>query len=331
MEDFTKLWMRITWYVKGFPMRMFKWTPDFRPEKESPLTPVWIHFEGLPLYLFDEEPLLSIANSIGQPLKIDHNNIKRVKLGQASVCVAMDVSKPVRDKVWVAFEEEDSEVMLEGFWQSVRYEHYPSYCPECGHLGHSEADCKRRDDVKGEVVETENLISGPEKEKQDTGENKQNSKPPFRRVSRRREKQPDEKKKGTTKAWVQRVFGAQVPVQTDANPFQALEQTTDQPERQDHMTLQNVLTAQVPDPIVASKNPFQALEQTADQPEQQEQPPLPVKSNILDGSFLPPPSLLTGYTMLHIPVCNDPPQVGRPEVKVIHNLYTRVTDRWITT
>ncbi|GAA0171394.1 hypothetical protein LIER_41147 [Lithospermum erythrorhizon] len=269
MEDFTRLWMRITWYVKGFPMRMFKWTPDFSPEKESPLTPVWIHFEGLPLYLFDDEPLLSIANSIGQPLKIDQNNIKRVKLGQASVCVAMDVSKPVRDKVWVAFEEEDSDVVLEGFWQSVSYDHYPSYCPECGHLGHSETVCKRREDPKEEVAKAEDSGSGPEKEKQATGERKETSNPPFRRVARRREKQLNEKDKGTTKAWVQKFF-----------------------------------SAQVPDAAVVNDNPFEALEQATDQPENHEHRTLLARTNILDASMLPPPSLLSGLTLIPIPVAD---------------------------
>ncbi|GAA0156709.1 hypothetical protein LIER_14136 [Lithospermum erythrorhizon] len=76
MEDYTRLWLRLTWYIKGFAMRLFKWTPEFTPQKESPLCPVWIHLPGLPLYLFEEEPLLSVANSIGKPLSIDSNNVK---------------------------------------------------------------------------------------------------------------------------------------------------------------------------------------------------------------------------------------------------------------
>ncbi|GAA0182301.1 hypothetical protein LIER_30354 [Lithospermum erythrorhizon] len=71
MEDFTRLWMRTVWFVKGSPMPMFKWTPDFSPDRESPLSPVWIHLNGLPFYLFNDEALYSIANSIGSPLRID--------------------------------------------------------------------------------------------------------------------------------------------------------------------------------------------------------------------------------------------------------------------
>ncbi|GAA0177610.1 hypothetical protein LIER_29725 [Lithospermum erythrorhizon] len=123
MEDFTRLWMRITWYVKGFPMRMFKWTPEFSPEKESPLTPV-----------------------------IEHNNVNRVKLGQTSVCVALDVSQPIRKKVWIGFEDEDNSEMAAGFWQARHYDPHPSYCTDCCHLGHNMVECKRKKTHVGEEV-----------------------------------------------------------------------------------------------------------------------------------------------------------------------------------
>ncbi|GAA0147277.1 hypothetical protein LIER_42945 [Lithospermum erythrorhizon] len=80
-------------------MRIFKWTADFDPTKESPLTPVWAHFPGLPFYLYEERGLLSVANSIGKPLRIFSLNTNRVKLGVASVCVELDISKPLVDEV----------------------------------------------------------------------------------------------------------------------------------------------------------------------------------------------------------------------------------------
>ncbi|KAG9154501.1 hypothetical protein Leryth_027691 [Lithospermum erythrorhizon] len=68
VEDFTRLWMRTNWYVKGFPMRMFKWTDDFNPNKRISSFAGLGTFEGLPLYLFNDEALFSIANTIGSPL-----------------------------------------------------------------------------------------------------------------------------------------------------------------------------------------------------------------------------------------------------------------------
>ncbi|GAA0163049.1 hypothetical protein LIER_19015 [Lithospermum erythrorhizon] len=95
MEDYTRLWVRLVWFVHSCPMRIFKWTPDFHPNKESPLTPIWVHFHGLSLYLFEGESLLSFANSTGKPLRIDSHNVNRVKLEMASLCVELDVSKPL--------------------------------------------------------------------------------------------------------------------------------------------------------------------------------------------------------------------------------------------
>ncbi|GAA0175872.1 hypothetical protein LIER_28968 [Lithospermum erythrorhizon] len=81
-----------------------------------------------------------------------------------------------------------------------------------------------------------------------------------------REKMHSEKPKTTTKVWVQKVFGTQVTDSTVpiSNPFEALEHVPEhQPESQDHRTL-------------------------------------PARSNILDGSFLPRPSLLTGMSLVLI-------------------------------
>lgn len=38
--DYQRLWIKDKWYLGSFPMRVFKWTPDFRPEVESPIASV---------------------------------------------------------------------------------------------------------------------------------------------------------------------------------------------------------------------------------------------------------------------------------------------------
>ncbi|GAA0139186.1 hypothetical protein LIER_00786 [Lithospermum erythrorhizon] len=249
LEDFTKLWMRTTWYVKGFAMHMFKWTPDFNPQKESPLSPVWVHFDGLPLYLFDNEALFSIANSIGSPLRIDQNNINRVKLGQAS------------EKVWIAFEKEDTDELVEGFWQPVTYDEYPAYCSGCYHLGHTIEACKRKVEVP--IVKESNTISEGVVEAKNRSEDSGNnghSKRQFRhvppkRVYRKVVKPPQAE---PTKEWAARVFGKEntVPVTPLSNSFAALG-----PEEE--LVSNNMATVK--------------------------------QSNILDASSFPPPSLLSGY------------------------------------
>ncbi|KAG9152266.1 hypothetical protein Leryth_024556 [Lithospermum erythrorhizon] len=64
-----RVWLKLIWNIKGFSMRVFKWNCEFSPQKESAIAPVWIRLEGVPLYMFDEASLLSIANAIGTPFK----------------------------------------------------------------------------------------------------------------------------------------------------------------------------------------------------------------------------------------------------------------------
>ncbi|KAL0331730.1 UNVERIFIED_CONTAM: hypothetical protein Sangu_1718500 [Sesamum angustifolium] len=65
-EDYTKLWIKSIWFVDGFPMRVFKWTPTFNPREESPIVPVWVRLPELPIQFFDREALFSIAGYWGR-------------------------------------------------------------------------------------------------------------------------------------------------------------------------------------------------------------------------------------------------------------------------
>ncbi|KAL0448788.1 UNVERIFIED_CONTAM: hypothetical protein Slati_1435200 [Sesamum latifolium] len=54
-EDFSRLWLRGEWTFDNFHMRVFKWSPDFDPQTESPIAPVWIKLPGLPVHLFEKK------------------------------------------------------------------------------------------------------------------------------------------------------------------------------------------------------------------------------------------------------------------------------------
>ncbi|KAL0379353.1 UNVERIFIED_CONTAM: hypothetical protein Sradi_3240800 [Sesamum radiatum] len=66
-SDYSRLWLRRIWYLKGFPMRVFKWTPTFTPAHESSIVPVWVSLPALPAHLFCKDVLFTIANIIGTP------------------------------------------------------------------------------------------------------------------------------------------------------------------------------------------------------------------------------------------------------------------------
>ncbi|GAA0152033.1 hypothetical protein LIER_37406 [Lithospermum erythrorhizon] len=142
LEDRNKIWLKHCWFINSTPMRVFKWTPEFTPSMESLIRPVWVSFPGLPLYLFDEFALSSIANTIGVPIRYDSYTANRVKLGVATVCVELDLSKPRPSETWVVFEDEENPEASISFWQSIEYENIPPFCTSCSHMGHTITSCK---------------------------------------------------------------------------------------------------------------------------------------------------------------------------------------------
>ena len=133
--DYLRLYSRPVWYVKGFPMRIFKWTSSFHVDRESPIVPIWLSLPRLPIHFFKKEALFSIASAIGPPLRLDSltQTLKRPSL--ARVQIKIDLLKERPERMWIGCEEGD------GFWQELNYEDVPDYCQHCWHVGHSEAKC----------------------------------------------------------------------------------------------------------------------------------------------------------------------------------------------
>ncbi|GAA0145553.1 hypothetical protein LIER_05724 [Lithospermum erythrorhizon] len=152
-DDFYRLWLELKWIIAGYVMRVFKWSPDFSPATESPIAPVWIRVEGLPLYLFDKMSLMSISSSIGKPIIVDQRSVNRTMLNSARICVELDVSKPLLDAILINFIDEPSNVVLEQFWVKVFYDVVPLLCAFCCHIGHGMGVCKRKweEDRSGKV------------------------------------------------------------------------------------------------------------------------------------------------------------------------------------
>lgn len=61
-------------------MRVFKWSADFCPEKES------LVVNCLKAHLFDKSALLVIAKSIGNPLYIDESTANGTRPSTARIC-----------------------------------------------------------------------------------------------------------------------------------------------------------------------------------------------------------------------------------------------------
>ena len=55
--DYHHVWARGIWYILGFPMRIFKWSPAFHVDREPSVVPIWFQLHKLPLHYFHKEAI----------------------------------------------------------------------------------------------------------------------------------------------------------------------------------------------------------------------------------------------------------------------------------
>ncbi|KAL2228171.1 UNVERIFIED_CONTAM: hypothetical protein Sindi_1796800 [Sesamum indicum] len=125
--DYTRLWLRRIWYIQGYLMRIFKWTPTFTPSQESSIVPVW-------------EVLFTVASMIGTPLQIDDATLNQSKLSKARACIELDLLEP---------RLEDFQIQICGatIVQRIEYEDIPNFYSLCKHVGHRDSDCYSEGDA----------------------------------------------------------------------------------------------------------------------------------------------------------------------------------------
>ncbi|KAL0413059.1 UNVERIFIED_CONTAM: hypothetical protein Sradi_1507600 [Sesamum radiatum] len=115
-------------------MRIFKWTPNFDPQIESSILPIWIRLLELPVHLFEKNVLFTLVAKIGKPLRIDEPTADLSRPDLARVCVELDL---IATKVQAIY------LKIEGktYRQQVLYENFPPDCSSCSHLGYDIANC----------------------------------------------------------------------------------------------------------------------------------------------------------------------------------------------
>ncbi|KAL0294068.1 UNVERIFIED_CONTAM: hypothetical protein Sradi_6904100 [Sesamum radiatum] len=91
-EDFSRLWLHGEWMFDNFHMREFKWSPNFDPQIESPIAPVWVQLSGLPVHLFEKNALFTFAAKIGKPLRMDEPTADMARPDLARVCMEIDLT-----------------------------------------------------------------------------------------------------------------------------------------------------------------------------------------------------------------------------------------------
>ncbi|KAH0684401.1 hypothetical protein KY285_021903 [Solanum tuberosum] len=136
--DYNTVWTQQRMTIEGKLMRIQAWSPNFRPEEETPIVPIWVLLPGLPWHCFKKEFITPLLESVGKVLYLDTASIKRTRASMAKVKVQIDLTKDRPRHVWIGLDYEDLTI---GRWQPIEYENIPPYCTYCKHQGHMIGDC----------------------------------------------------------------------------------------------------------------------------------------------------------------------------------------------
>ncbi|KAL9672881.1 hypothetical protein QQ045_029134 [Rhodiola kirilowii] len=117
--------------------RLFRWSADYNPKKESPTVTKWICFPGMPIEMFDGAFLRSLVSSFAMFLDSDVRTKEFESLNYARACVEIDVTKEIPNNVWINLPNG------RGFFQAIVVEGGLKYCSRCKIHGHELASCRK--------------------------------------------------------------------------------------------------------------------------------------------------------------------------------------------
>ncbi|KAL0434143.1 UNVERIFIED_CONTAM: hypothetical protein Slati_2748600 [Sesamum latifolium] len=149
-EELSRPWLKQIILIDGFPMTIFKWSPDFNPKIESPITPVWARLPKLPVHLLQKKALFGIASLIGVLLKLDEAIANGVRPSLARVCIKLNLLEERPDTLWIGCKGKFVQ-------QCVVYERCPSYYSKCQHFGHDEKECRERIEPETQTNHSDDL------------------------------------------------------------------------------------------------------------------------------------------------------------------------------
>ncbi|CAI0550534.1 unnamed protein product [Linum tenue] len=121
---------------------------------------VWVQLPGLPVEFYNREAVLIIAQSIGNPIRVDRATELGARTKFARVCVEVDLTQPLLAKY-----------SIEGKKFLIRYEGLENICDQCGSYGKPPAQCPCQNPTpvsptgEVEMVEETQLENDPSKGK----------------------------------------------------------------------------------------------------------------------------------------------------------------------
>ncbi|KAL0915133.1 hypothetical protein M5K25_015532 [Dendrobium thyrsiflorum] len=105
VEKFSGYYFRVfsheSYFISNCFMKLFKWTPYFDINIESPTIPIWVSFPNLRPHLFSPWILHGLGSLFGRHLRTDNATSNGTRPSVARVLVELDVTKRYHDQIWV--------------------------------------------------------------------------------------------------------------------------------------------------------------------------------------------------------------------------------------
>ncbi|KAF6167546.1 hypothetical protein GIB67_031747 [Kingdonia uniflora] len=140
--DKMEIWGGGPWQIDGQLLRVNIWTPNFDINKQKNTHAMdWVKFLVLGTEYWEEDILMSIARTVGNPAQVDNSTLCRNTRFYASVLVDADFSKTIPSKIMI--EREGFE-----FCQEIQLGRTPKICSHCKVVVHLASECR---DVMKEI------------------------------------------------------------------------------------------------------------------------------------------------------------------------------------
>jgi hypothetical protein len=124
------------WFWGRSGLSMQRWFPEFNPLTMTAMTtPVWVRLPNLPLHFYSASFLPTLGNALGRFIKIDTDRITKGFITFARICVEIDLSQGLPDRILIDWGDGDP------FIQMVDYENTAFRCRSCQQTGHLQATC----------------------------------------------------------------------------------------------------------------------------------------------------------------------------------------------
>lgn len=101
-EDCEQVIENGSWFWGSFGLSIQRWYPDFNPlDVSAMITLIWVRFLNLPLHLSSHDSLETIGNCLGRFVKSGTERVSKGLATFAHICVELDLSKGLPDKIFI--------------------------------------------------------------------------------------------------------------------------------------------------------------------------------------------------------------------------------------